>query len=360
MKRIFALALATLTTIMAFAQKPTIKFDIESYDFGEILEVKGPVSHSFKFTNTGTTPLVITQVQASCGCTTPTKPQKPIRPGESDEITVTFNPAGRIGTFSKTITVSSNAEQANVMLRISGRVLEREKTLEDIYPYVMDSLRLKSNILSFTKIHPNETKTESVEVINTSASNRTPQFINIPKHITIECQPATIKPGETGHIVATYDASLKNDWGYVSDRVYVTFDGKRQYSNQMTLTASIEEDFSQVDAAEAPVIQFNERSHDFGQVVQGTKAVCDFIVTNNGKSPLAIRKVKASCGCTAVTPNKTLLVQGESTEIHVEFDTRGKSGRQSKTVTVISNDPKNSNILLRIQCNVLLPGHDMK
>ena len=360
MKRIFALSLLALASIVAFAQKPTVKFETESHDFGEIQEKEGPVSYVFKYTNTGSTPLVLTQVQASCGCTTPEWTRKPLRQGESGEVKVTYNPANRPGTFTKTITVMSNAEKPTTVLRISGKVLQRPKTIEDEYPVVMDSLRLENNHIPFTKVKPTEVKTASLKVINTSGVSVTPTFINIPSHITIESQPATIEPGQKGLFVATYDAARKNDWGYVSDRVYVTFDGKRQYRNQITLSASIEEDFSDVDEKDAPVMTVNERTHDFGEIAQTSKAECDFVITNEGKQNLIIRKVKASCGCTAATPQKTVLAKGESTNIHVAFDPRGKSGRQSKTITVITNDPKNSNVLLRITGSIVTPGQEMK
>lgn len=360
MKKLFAFALAALVSVMVLAQKPTIKFENESHDFGDIQEKDGPVSYVFKYSNTGNNPLIITNVNASCGCTTPEWTRKPLRAGESGEIKVTFNPANRPGTFNKTITVYSNSENPTILLRISGKVLQRPKTLEDDYPVLMDSLRLENSHIPFTKMKPDELKKAELKVVNVSNSNITPDFINVPSHVTIEAQPATIAPGQKALIVATYDASKKNDWGYVSDRVYVTFDGKRQYKNQITLSASIEEDFSNVKDDEAPALEVNERNHDFGVIQQGTKAECDFVVTNTGKSNLIIRKVKASCGCTAVTPQKTVLAKGESTTIHVAFDSRGKSGRQSKTITVITNDPKNSNFLLRIQGLIQEPGQDMK
>ena len=111
-----------------------------------------------------------------------------------------------------------------------------------------------------------------------------------------------------------------------------------------------------MDSKNAPVFEVNEKSHEFGDIPQTQKAEYDFIVTNTGRENLIIRKVKASCGCTAVTPEKKVLSSGESTNIHVAFDPRGKSGRQSKTITVITNDPKNSNVLLRITSNVITPG----
>ena len=358
MKKLFSVLCLMALSFAAFAQKPVISFETESHDFGEIQEKEGPVTYIFKYNNTGATPLVVSQVTASCGCTTPEWTQTPIKAGGAGEIKVTFDPANRPGTFNKSITVRSNADQAVKTLRISGKVLQRPKTLEDEYPVVMDGLRLTDNSLPFTKVRPNETKTAEIKVVNTSDAPLTPEFINVPQHIKIACQPATVKPGEKGVIVATYDASLKNDWGFVSDRFYIIFDGKKQYKNSIMASATIEEDFSKVDAKDAPVLSVSEKSYDFGDIPQTEKVSHDFIITNNGNSNLIIRKVKASCGCTAVKPEKTVLAKGESTPIHVTFDPRGKNGRQNKNVTVITNDPQNSNILLRISSNVIVPGQN--
>lgn len=360
MKKILSIALFAMASIITFAQKPVIEFEELSYDFGDIQEKGGRVTHVFTYKNTGTTPLIINNVQASCGCTTPEWTRKPIKAGDKGEIKVTYDPINRPGSFNKTITVNANTEKPTTMLRISGNVLQRPKTVEDLYPVVMDSLRLENSHIPFTKMKPNEQKTAELKVINTSSSAVTPNFINIPAHVKIECRPATIEPGQKAVIVATYDAALKNDWGYVSDRIYMTFSDQRKYNNSITLSASIEEDFSNTDAQNTPVFEVNEKTHDFGEINPSVKAVYDFVVTNTGKDNLIIRKVKASCGCTAATPEKKVLTKGESTNIHVEFDPRGKSGRQSKTITVITNDPKNSNVLLRITGNITPQGQQMK
>ncbi len=360
MKKLLSFICMTLISFATFAQKANIKFETETHDFCEIQEKDGSVTYVFNYQNTGDAPLVITQVKASCGCTTPEWTQTPVRAGESGSIKVTFNPANRPGSFNKTISVQSNASKPLTTLRISGKVLQRPKTLEETYPVVMDSIRLMNNHIPFTKIKPTEVKTEEVKVINNSSVDVTPNFINVPAHITIVSNPTTIKAGSEAVFQATYDASKKNDWGYVSDRIYVTFSDKKEYHNTLTLSATIEEDFSNVDEKDAPVFEVNEKSHDFGDISQSNKVETDFVVTNTGKDNLIIRKVKASCGCTAVTPQKTILAKGESTNIHVTFDPRGKSGRQSKTITVITNDPKNSNVLLRISANILTAGAELK
>ncbi|KGN75170.1 hypothetical protein HR11_05450 [Porphyromonas macacae] len=92
------------------------------YDFGNIKEANGNVSHTFIIKNTGSKPLVLTRVVASCGCTTPEFDKEPIAPGREGKIKVTFNPAGRPGQFIKTIAVYSNGLDGAYILRVKGVV----------------------------------------------------------------------------------------------------------------------------------------------------------------------------------------------------------------------------------------------
>lgn len=106
---------------------PAITFAETSHDFGNVPEKGGSVSHEFHFTNTGNAPLLILNVTASCGCTKPDAPKKPIQPGESDRIKVTYLPDGRPGEFSKNISVKTNVKDeknknTSYTLRINGFV----------------------------------------------------------------------------------------------------------------------------------------------------------------------------------------------------------------------------------------------
>lgn len=93
----------------------------DSYDFGEIKEGE-KVEHEFTFTNTGNEPLIISKVQASCGCTTPEYSKNPIAPGEEGKVKVVFNSAGQAGKQHKVITVTSNAASPNTLLHLRGEV----------------------------------------------------------------------------------------------------------------------------------------------------------------------------------------------------------------------------------------------
>lgn len=124
MKQILFIFMAILlATGMASAQKKAIISAPETvYNFGEIKEADGKVSHTFQIKNEGEAPLVITRVIASCGCTTPEWTREPIAPGKSGELTVTFDPTGRPGTFTKTVAMYSNGKTGNYVLTITGEV----------------------------------------------------------------------------------------------------------------------------------------------------------------------------------------------------------------------------------------------
>ncbi len=113
------------TSGVAKADPAIIKFKEESFDFGKITE-GDKVTHTFKFYNGSTQPLIISNAVASCGCTTPTWPKEPILPGKEGEISVTFNSAGKVGLQDKLITVTANTDPAQTVVHLMGEVLAKK------------------------------------------------------------------------------------------------------------------------------------------------------------------------------------------------------------------------------------------
>ena len=103
---------------------PEIEFEKVVHDYGDV-PYNGNGECEFRFTNTGTEPLLVQKPKSSCGCTIPSWPNEPILPGESEVIKVTYR-TNRAGNINKTVTVTSNAvKNSTVVLRIKGRVLEQ-------------------------------------------------------------------------------------------------------------------------------------------------------------------------------------------------------------------------------------------
>jgi len=98
----------------------TIDFESKVVDYG-VIDNKSDGARKFVFKNNGTEPLIIKNAKGSCGCTVPTWPREPIAPGESGEIGVQYD-TKRVGKFTKTITLSTNASKAPVILTIKGEV----------------------------------------------------------------------------------------------------------------------------------------------------------------------------------------------------------------------------------------------
>jgi uncharacterized cupredoxin-like copper-binding protein len=104
-----------------------------------------------------------------------------------------------------------------------------------------------------------------------------------------------------------------------------------------------------------PKVGIQQLQHDFGNINQGDVVTHTFVISNNGGDLLKILDDKASCGCTAANPDKKELKPGESTNIVVSFNSKGRKGPQTKTVTVTTNDPEMQTVSLTFKGNVVVP-----
>ncbi len=122
MKKTVLMLFVGLLSLGIYAQDTTakIEFKSETIDYGEIAKGSDGV-RVFEFTNTGTAPLVISNVRSSCGCTIPKKPEEPILPGKTGQIEVKYD-TNRVGPIRKAITVTSNADTPTKVLKIKGTV----------------------------------------------------------------------------------------------------------------------------------------------------------------------------------------------------------------------------------------------
>ena len=233
------LIVTTLFSSVVFAQlfQPKLVLQQNSFDFGDIKQGE-TVSHTFILSNNGGDLLKITDVRASCGCTAAAPDKKELAPGESTNLVVSFNSAGRMGKQSKTVRVYSNDPQ-------------------------------------------------------------NPEIV-----LTIKCN--IVLPGE--------------------------------------------------QSGGVPTIYFPETQHDFGKVNEGDKVNYTFRFSNTGNSSLIIKNIRSSCGCAAALLSKDNLEPGQEGTLQVELDTKNRSGKLSRTITVNSNDPKDPAKVLTIYADIIKKG----
>lgn len=118
-------AAATPSSAPVQSDGPQMKFEYITHDFGKIQE-GDKVTYKFNFANTGKSPLIITDAVASCGCTIPTWPKAPIKPGDGGQIVVTFNSAGKKGLQDKMVTITANTNPRQNVVHLVGEVLEKK------------------------------------------------------------------------------------------------------------------------------------------------------------------------------------------------------------------------------------------
>ena len=323
------------------SQNEKIKFNETEHDFGIIGEKDGNAYFDFILTNNTDATLIVTNVTASCGCTTPQWTREPVEPGKTGTVTAIYNPLGRIGSFSKVITVHTNQPNP-VYLKIRGEVVSGELASKKVspeveYPIALGDYLLKAKTLNFDKMVIGEAKTIRLEVYNKSDKSITQKIQKLPKYMTVAFNPV-ILPAQTA---ATVDVSLKaegiNLYGNLSGEIILSINGTSQ---SFSYSAIVLDDFSKWTAtkkANAGKINVSSSSIDFGKLGSGNSKIIK--ISNSGKSPLNVRAIQSSDPAVTVSKNTFSVSPGEIIELKVSEATK-KIQSASSTLSIITDDPK--------------------
>ena len=122
---ILTIFLISVSLVYLVAQEdngPAFKFSESKHDFGEVIQ-GNVVEHYFEFSNVGNLPLVISNIITTCGCTAPTWPKEPIKPGGKGKIKIVFNSSGKIGKQNKIVTIISNTSTQKDRLFIMANII---------------------------------------------------------------------------------------------------------------------------------------------------------------------------------------------------------------------------------------------
>ena len=342
------------------AQKAVLNFVVKEHDFGKVNEEVGKITYEFEFVNKGNAPLVISRVQASCGCTTPVWTKEPIEPGKRGSITVTYSTTGRPGAFAKSITVYSNAIDEQMKLLIKGDVIPKQNAdRASYYPVNLGGLMSKARFIQMNSIIKGDKQTRVLEIQNSGKVSVKPTFEGLPSYVTATVSPETLKPNEEGKITFTLNSKNATSWGPTNDEFYVVLNGKRQFSEEfkLTLVSNFVEDFNRMtldQKRKAPILDLPVRTLNFGTLKTGSKRVGKFKISNRGQNPLEIRRV-INNNREIVNRQQQLTVRsGKSADIVLNLNTKNLSeGEYKKSITIQTNDPDNSFMILVLSWTVL-------
>ncbi len=206
----------------------TIVFDEKKFDFGNIEEKDGIVSHTFYFRNEGKTPVVIEDIVTGCSCTGHRWSKEPVKPGQKGQITITYDPRYRGGFFSKEIDILSNNHKRLDRVWIKGNVISYVHPVEEDYPYDFgEGLYLNLKVLAFGKITPGQYKQIKLRYANDTNNPVALDFIiDANDGCLFFDNPGQLLPKQRGEVIFTY-MMPKVYTGEISVNVYPVVNGKK-------------------------------------------------------------------------------------------------------------------------------------
>lgn len=182
-----------------------MRFDRTRIETGRIGEDDGPKSFVFTWRNAGSKPLVITRVKTTCGCAVPSYDKRPVKPGESASVTVTYHPKGHPGSFVRKIFLFTQlAENApTAILELAGEVIPSARPTY-AYPHARGNLLLKQEEIRFDAT---ERRVESIECLNGGNDTLRVGIDTqiLPPCIRAEFTPAELLPGAIGELTVRFD-----------------------------------------------------------------------------------------------------------------------------------------------------------
>jgi hypothetical protein len=344
MKKILSTLCMALTAVAMMAQQPVITFEKTEHDFGKINEADGRVSVVFNFKNEGMAPLVLSNVRASCGCTTPTWTKEPVEPGQTGSITVTYNPNGRPGRFQKTVTITSNATDATKRVYIKGEVIPKSAKPENKYKVAVGVLSMKDKTVDMGIIKKGDMGKGELEYANLTKENHHVELATnaADAYLINQVTLADIEAGKEGKFVFAIDTKAPKLYGPVEAYAYVVIDGKKEIdeAHKLTIKANVIEDFSNLSVEEkqaAPIVEV-ENEIKAGKLAAGKNHKIVFPIKNAGVNPLEIRRVYSTDKALTIKQPKAIK-SGKKANVTIDINAKNlKPGAYSREVVIITND----------------------
>ena len=346
-QHIYIIIATLLFPVVAHAQaiESALQFSTTSYDFGHINEDGGEVECRFIATNNSDSEIFVTDITTSCGCTSTKYSKGAIAPHSTFELAVRFNPHNRPGRIDKHVFVTTSDTEMVTTLLLKGYVLERERTIDELYPFDMgNGLRLRNNFHAFGYIEQGDMAEEEIGYINTSTKSLSIviRFTEQSGLLSID-YPTTIPAGASGDITLRYAIPQASDiYGTLTDRMRIQIDGtEARYI--LSCEAIATDNFSMVDDISAPHIDISKKIIKFGEINSDNKVLEEVIIfTNSGASSLQLRRIESTTKALECIASSQTLQPGKSAELRIKLYTEhitATEGLFSERLRIITNDP---------------------
>ncbi|MDE6288434.1 MAG: DUF1573 domain-containing protein [Muribaculaceae bacterium] len=312
------------------------------HNFGAFAEETGPVTCEFLMVNDGPGDASIIAARATCGCTQPTYTVNSIAPGDTARLSVTFDPMGRPGRFTKQIYVETSGTPAKQRLDITGVVIGAGETVARRFPVDMGPLKLATGGIMIGDVTKGHLKTVYTEGYNRSADSLRVAVVRKPSWIEVIPSPEVAAPGEQVTLISYLNSTACPQYGLIEDSVTISPVPGLEFT--LPLTVMVNEDFSQLGAdgmEKAPIAVINEQYLDYGTINRADSlASRSFNIGNTGRSKLLIRRIYTTDPGIDIKFKNDTVGRGKKVTVTVTVDPTAITGDiLNAKLVIITNDP---------------------
>lgn len=364
-RRLIASGFMIVASASLFAQSGA-SFSASTVDLGSVLWKK-PVRAVFKVRNTGSEPLVISNVETQCSCTSADWTREAIAPGAEGEVSAVFD-AALMGHFTKLLDVYYSGSKEPVTLTLQGNVVYKLSEKSDVaksYPYKIGEISINKRILDFGDCTQGRTKTIYIELLNGGKSSYEPVLMHLPSYISVEATPARVPSGRSSVLKVTFDAKKYNSLGLVNSHVYLSryMGDKVGTENEMTVRAAVVPDFSYMTPQSRQFASHCQLSTDsvtinMKEKKSGIKSLTSLIskahtqqvsIVNAGRTPLEIKKVGILGNDIEISLSSQTIQPGENAELTITAVKKKRRGKKNiSEVFLITTDPDNPKQIIKV------------
>lgn len=328
---------------------------INKVDLGTLLEEEGPQIAEFSFTHTQDSLFFIKEVWTDCGCTTADFTRDTLKVGETGTVRVSFDPSSGAGFFSRMIVVKGNLAGSQDTLFIEGISIPFPENPEKAYGVRKADLGFRLSKVNMGEAFTNEPKLKEIEFYNFSKFTLKKTELNsqTPDYITISQVQDSIRPQERGLLLISYDGKAKNDLGFFEDRTVLFWGEKQKF--ELDIMADVFEyfaPFAKENLNTVPQLFMQNKEINLGTISPNAIQTRTVSLENKGKEILEIRKIQGNCECLKLAMPKTSINPGETLELKITFDPKGRLGIDQRNIYIFSNDPVNSVQLVVLKSRV--------
>ena len=335
---IFLMASACLTALAQRSSSAALRFDSTTWDFGEIREADGMVSHEFNYINMSDHDVVLEFVTPGCSCTTVTYDRHPLPPGQAATLVVHFDPASQPGQFHQTVQVVLRGGKERYNIIVEGVVAVREKDVDQQFPFpLVQSLQVGSLTARFGFVQQGTSLVKRVGIANTSDREMRLEYTLDHADADISVRmPQVLASGQTGLVEIEFSPT-RGRIGTLDTGVFIYPAGESK-GKAVALEGYAVQTVER--KAGAATLRFQPTSLNFGKVRLNKKEKASVTLFNDGKESLKIIKIEVPAELTVKLAPGTEIPGGKSLKLEAVLNLKDKYFRQEDLrVRLFTNDP---------------------